>query len=78
MVAISTGFDVAVTAVGAGLVLMGPAVVIRNVRNQGKVDARIQEIRMEIPSSVETSVAKSFELFFPISPSRRNVAVSCR
>ena len=76
MVAISTGFDRSVTTVGAELILTGTALVIRNVRNQGKVDARIREIYRKIPSSVETGVVKPFELFFPISPSLRNVAVS--
>ena len=73
---ISTSFGSAVTTAGAGLVLVGPAMVIRNRRNQRKVDARIQDIRSRLPFPVEAGMVKQAALFFPISPSPRHVVIS--
>ena len=73
---ISTSFGAAVTTAGAGLVLVGPAMVIRNRRNQRKVDARIQDIRSRLPFPVEAGMVKRAALFFPISPSPRHVVIS--
>ena len=73
---ISTSFGAAVTTAGAGLVLIGPAMVIRNRRNQRKVDARIQDIRSRLPFPVEAGMVKQAALFFPISPSPRHVVIS--
>ena len=75
---ISTSFGAAVTAAGAGLVLVGPAMVIRNRRNQRKVDARIQDIRSRLPFPVEAGMVKRAALFFPISPSPRHIVISYR
>ena len=76
LLGISTSFGAAVTAAGAGLVLVGPAMVIRNRRNQRKVDARIQDIRSRLPFPVEAGMVKQAALFFPISPSPRHVVIS--
>ena len=75
---VSTSFGAAVTAAGAGLVLVGPAMVIRNRRNQRKVDARIQDIRSRLPFPVEAGMVKRAALFFPISPSPRHIVISYR
>ena len=75
---ISTSFGAAVTTAGAGLVLVGPAMVIRNRRNQRKVDARIQDIRSRLPFPVEAGMVKRAALFFPISPSPRHIVISYR
>ena len=78
LLGISTSFGAAVTAAGAGLVLVGPAMVIRNRRNQRKVDARIQDIRSRLPFPVEAGMVKRAALFFPISPSPRHIVISYR
>ena len=78
LLGISTSFGAAVTAAGAGLVLVGPAMVIRNRRNQRKVDARIQDIRSRIPFPVEAGMVTRAALFFPISPSPRHIVISYR
>ena len=78
LLGISTSFGAAVTAAGAGLVLVGPATVIRNRRNQRKVDARIQDIRSRLPFPVEAGMVKRAALFFPISPSPRHIVISYR
>ena len=78
LLGISTSFGAAVTAAGAGLVLVGPAMVIRNRRNQRKVDARIHDIRSRLPFSVEAGMVKRAALFFPISPSPRHIVISYR
>ena len=78
LLGISTSFGAAVTAAGAGLVLVGPAMVIRNRRNQRKVDARIQDIRSRLPLPVEAGMVKRAALFFPISPSPRHIVISYR
>ncbi len=75
---VSTSFGAAVTTAGAGLVLVGPAMVIRNRRNQRKVDARIQDIRSRLPFPVEAGMVKRAALFFPISPSPRHIVISYR
>ena len=73
---ISTSFGAAVTTAGAGIVLVGPAMVIKNRRNQRKVDARIQDIRSPMPFPVEAGMVKQVALFFPITPSPRYVVIS--
>ena len=78
LLGISTSFGAVVTTAGAGLVLVGPAMVIRNRRNQRKVDARIQDIRSRIPFPVEAGMVKRAALFFPISPSPRHIVISYR
>ncbi len=78
LLGISTSFGAVVTTAGAGLVLVGPAMVIRNRRNQRKVDARIQDIRSRIPFPVEADMVKRAALFFPISPSPRHIVISYR
>ena len=76
LLGISTSVGAVVTTAGAGLVLVGPAMVIRNRRNQRKVDARIQDIRSRLPFPVEAGMVKQAALFFPISPSPRHVVIS--
>ena len=78
LLGISTSVGAVVTTAGAGLVLVGPAMVIRNRRNQRKVDARIQDIRSRIPFPVEAGMVKRAALFFPISPSPRHIVISYR
>ena len=78
LLGISTSVGAVVTTAGAGLVLVGPAMVIRNRRNQRKVDARIQDIRSRIPFPVEAGMVKQAALFFPISPSPRHIVISYR
>ena len=76
LLGISTSVGAVVTTAGAGLVLVGPAMVIRNRRNQRKVDARIQDVRSRLPFPVEAGMVKQAALFFPISPSPRHVVIS--
>ena len=78
LLGISTSVGAVVTTAGAGLVLVGPAMVIRNRHNQRKVDARIQDIRSRIPFPVEAGMVKRAALFFPISPSPRHIVISYR
>ncbi len=78
LLGISTSVGAVVTTAGAGLVLVGPAMVIRNRRNQRKVDARIQDIRSRIPFPVEAGMVTRAALFFPISPSPRHIVISYR
>ena len=78
LLGISTSVGAVVTTAGAGLVLVGPAMVIRNRRNQRKVDARIQDIRSRLPFPVEAGMVKRAALFFPISPSPRHIVISYR
>jgi len=76
LIGMSTSFGAAVTTAGAGIVLVGPAMVIKNRRNQRKVDARIQDIRSPMPFPVEAGMVKQVALFFPITPSPRYVVIS--
>ncbi len=70
-----------VTALGAGLLLAGPAVlavgVVRAVNNS-RVDQRIQALRTELPLTVEAGSEARVVLFFPLAPSPSQLQVRYR